>query len=99
METSDRPVKTTELPVATDVSLASLSSALISGGDETSDTLPPPALILKPLDPASDEDVGDAPTATGDGHGLVGIMKGRAATATKTLGPQLLQMRSKTSKT
>ncbi|OWZ22497.1 hypothetical protein PHMEG_0002781 [Phytophthora megakarya] len=59
--------------------------------------------MLKPLDPASDEDGGDAPTATGNGgaHGLAGafgIMKDRAATAKKTLGPQLLNMRDKTSK-
>ncbi|CAI5700642.1 unnamed protein product [Peronospora effusa] len=113
METSNSLVKTTELPVITDVSLtssasslapstsflASLSSASSSGGEELNEKLPPTASILKPLDPASDDDVGDAPTATGDNYRLVGIMKGRAATATKTLGPQLLQMRSKTSKT
>ncbi|KAF4315339.1 hypothetical protein BBO99_00008740 [Phytophthora kernoviae] len=66
---------------------------------------PAPASVLKPMDPTSDEDAGDAPTATGSGansaHGFAGafgMMKDRAATAKKTLTPQLLNMRDKTSK-
>ncbi|CAI5739764.1 unnamed protein product [Peronospora destructor] len=105
MKTFYSLAKTTELPVATDVSSApstsilasssSASSASSSEGEETSEKSSPPALILKPLDPASDEDVGDAPTATGDDLRLADIMKGRAATATRTSGPQLLQMSRK----
>jgi len=80
----------------------SSSPASSSGGEEPGEKLPPPAPARKPLDPASDEDAGDAPTATGTGaHGLAGafgMMKDRAATAKKTLGPQLLHMKDQTSK-
>ncbi|POM59686.1 hypothetical protein PHPALM_31543 [Phytophthora palmivora] len=87
-------------PAPSASSPASSSSASSSGSEELTEKLPPPAPMQKPLDPASDDDVGDAPTATSNG-GLVsafGIMKDRAATAKKTLGPQLLNMRDKTSK-
>ncbi|KAL4166896.1 hypothetical protein KRP22_012383 [Phytophthora ramorum] len=93
-----------ELPVAPSsaASPVSSSSASSSGAEEPSEKLPPAAPVLKPLDPASDEDAGDAPTATGSGAtGLAsafGLMKDRAATAKKTLGPQLLHMRDQTSK-
>ncbi|KAG7388170.1 hypothetical protein PHYPSEUDO_012972 [Phytophthora pseudosyringae] len=91
-----------ETPVAASASSpASSSSASSSAGEELAEKLPPPAPVLKPLDPAGDEDAGDAPTATGNGHGLAsafGLMKDRAATAKKTLGPQLLHMKDQTTK-
>ncbi|KAF1780025.1 Rab-GTPase-TBC domain [Phytophthora cactorum] len=108
METPVAPASHREdLPLAPAPSAsspASSSSASSSGGEEPTEKLPPAAPVLKPLDPASDEDAGDAPTATGNGagaHGLAsafGLMKDRAATAKKTLGPQLLNMKDKTSK-
>ncbi|KAG6617151.1 GTPase-activating protein GYP5 [Phytophthora cinnamomi] len=92
-------------PAADMASPASSSPASSSGGEEPpSHKLPPAAPVLKPLDPASDEDAGDAPTATGSGAaahslaGAFGLMKDRAATAKKTLGPQLLNMKDMTSK-
>ncbi|KAL3669431.1 hypothetical protein V7S43_005826 [Phytophthora oleae] len=100
--TTASPVQ--EAPVAPAPSATSpdsSSSASSSGGEEPTEKLPPPAPILKPLDPASDEDAGDTPTATGNSHGLAsafGLMKDRAATAKKTLGPQLLHMKDQTSK-
>ncbi|KAE9035245.1 hypothetical protein PR003_g7825 [Phytophthora rubi] len=87
-------------PPADTASPAASSPASSSAGEEPSEKLPPAAPVLKPLDPASDEDAGDAPTATG-AHGLAGafgMMKDRAATAKKTLGPQLLNMKDMTSK-
>ncbi|KUF89096.1 DNA-directed RNA polymerase III subunit [Phytophthora nicotianae] len=95
METSVAPAS--ELPVAPAPSASSpgsSSSASSSGGEEPTEKLPPAAPVLKPLDPASDEDGAGA-------HGLAsafGLMKDRAATAKKTLGPQLLNMKDKTSK-
>ncbi|GMF35473.1 unnamed protein product [Phytophthora fragariaefolia] len=46
---------------------AASSPASSSAGEEPSEKLPPPAPVLKPLDPASDEDA-----ATGGAHGLAG---------------------------
>ncbi|KAG7385520.1 hypothetical protein PHYBOEH_009002 [Phytophthora boehmeriae] len=81
------------------------SPASSSGTEDTTEKLAPPAApatVLRPTDPASDEDAGDTSTATGSAvHGLAGafgMMKDRAATAKKTLAPQLLNMRDKTSK-
>ncbi|CAH0515108.1 unnamed protein product [Peronospora belbahrii] len=87
------------LPLSTS---ASLSSASSSGGDDVQSV----ASIVKPVDPArkeEEEDAGDnAPAVTGENsHGLVsafGMIKDRAVTAKKSLGPQLSQMRDKTSK-
>ncbi|GMF18631.1 unnamed protein product [Phytophthora lilii] len=75
------------------------SSASSSGGEEPREKLPPPAPAVRPLDPASDEDAGDAPPAAAHSlAGAFGLMKDRAATAKKTLGPQLLHMRGEASK-
>lgn len=93
------PVPVAPAPADT-ASPAASSPASSSAGEEPSEKLPPAAPVLKPLDPASDEDAGDAPMATGN-HGLAGafgMMKDRAATAKKTLGPQLLNMKDMTSK-
>ncbi|RLN52092.1 hypothetical protein BBJ28_00003851 [Nothophytophthora sp. Chile5] len=105
---ADRPAAaSTELPPAAGASSPSASSPASSSANEDPPAheklpLPPAPAILKPSDPASDDDVGDAPSATGGGlawgSSAFGLMKDRAATAKKTLAPQLQHMRDKTSK-
>ncbi|CEG39392.1 5methylthioadenosine sadenosylhomocysteine deaminase [Plasmopara halstedii] len=82
---------------------SSSSASSFAGEDEATKKLPPAAPMLNTLDPAINEDV-DEPSTTGDnGKGLTsafGRMKGRAATAKKTLKPQLsmANIKDKTSK-
>ncbi|RLN94225.1 hypothetical protein BBJ28_00021187 [Nothophytophthora sp. Chile5] len=105
---ADRPAAaSTELPPAAGASSPSASSPASSSANEDPPAheklpLPPAPTILKPTDPASDDDAGDAPSATGGGlawgSSAFGLMKDRAATAKKTLAPQLQHMRDKTSK-
>ncbi|KAI9916489.1 hypothetical protein PsorP6_018185 [Peronosclerospora sorghi] len=79
---------------------ASSSSTSSFGGNDAMDKVPPRSVSVRPPRNATSTD--DDSSATGHGtHGVgsaFGLMKARAATATKTLGPPWLQMKDKTSR-
>ena len=112
MATSTADIGTPALRTAVDASSVTAlstaspasSAASSSGGEEGGKTTSGTALLV-PVTSGREVDDGetdDDPVATGNGAnglaGAFGMMKDRAATASKTLGPQLLLMKDKTSK-
>ncbi|TDH72470.1 hypothetical protein CCR75_001266 [Bremia lactucae] len=81
--------------------LSSAASSLAGEEEPTDQTKLHAPLVTKPQDPGADEDADDAPTTGVNGQNITsafGHIKNRAATASKTLGPQFLNMKDKTSK-